>query len=421
MNWVNKMNDFYEAVRDRLIRYARVGTQSAHNSGKTPSTQSQYRLAYMLRDELNKIGAAEVCLDEACCLVYAKIPSTRADGGGQPVGFVVHMDTSPDVPGEEVRPWVLEHYDGGSICLNEALGITMSPEDFPELRRYPGQDLILTDGTSLLGGDDKAAIASLMTAAEYLLAHPEIEHGPVSLAFTPDEEVGGLAKDLDFERFGAPLAYTVDGDHLGYYSDETFNATEAQLHIKGKNVHPGTAKGIMVNALEIGCEFIRMLPPRERPEYTEGREGFFHPSSFSGRVEEAELSCLIRDHDDEAFEARVRLVQDAVAALNARYGDDCIRLSFANGYRSMRRAVEPYPFLTEELVAAMREEGVEPVHLAFRGGTDGSALSQRGLPCPNLSAGYENGHSRFEFVPVQSMQRNTKILLNLILRLGKRG
>ena len=406
------MNGFAEKCTERLIRYARIGTQSKPNTGRTPSTDCQWTLARLLRDELRSIGASEVYLDEECCLVYAKIPATAA----QPVpriGFVVHMDTSDEVPGEKVEPWVLRGYDGGPVMLNEAAGTVMTPEEFPMLTRYIGQDLVLTDGTTLLGGDDKAAIAELMTTAEYLLAHPEIPHGPVSLAFTPDEEVGGLAKDLDFARFGCDAAYTIDGDHLGYYSDETFNATEAQLTVTGKNVHPGTAKGIMKNALEIGAEFLAMLPPAERPQYTEGREGFYHPHVFEGTVEQAKVFCLIRDHDEASFEARKTMVRCAVGELNRRYGEGTVSLVFANGYFSMKKAVDRVPWMIGALTDAIRSQGIEPVHLAFRGGTDGSSLSQRGLPCPNLSAGYENGHSRFEFVPVQSMEATVRILIAL--------
>ena len=257
---------FYEQVRDRLIRYAQVDTQSARRSDTVPTTKKQFDLAYMLRDELVKIGAAEVWLDEEKCVLYAAVPSTAAPGKGVAFGLVTHMDTAPDAPGANCRPWVLEGYDGGDILLNRAQGITMSPRDFPNLKHYVGQDLILTDGTTLLGGDDKAAIAAVMTMAEHLLRHSEIPHGRIALGFTPDEEVGGLGKDLDLARFGAKVAYTVDGDYLGYYMDETFNASHATVTFEGRSVHTGTAKGILVNAADMAAAFVRNLPRREKPE-----------------------------------------------------------------------------------------------------------------------------------------------------------
>ena len=265
---------FYEQVRDRLIRYARVDTQSARVSDTVPTTKKQFDLAYMLRDELVGIGAADVWLDEEKCVVYGRVPATVE--GGKAFGLVTHMDTAPDAPGAGCKPWVLEEYDGGDILLNEEKGIVMSPREFPNLKNYVGQDLILTDGTTLLGGDDKAAIAVVMTMAEHLLRHLELPHGPIALAFTPDEEVGGLARDLDLDRFGAKVAYTLDGDYLGYYEDETFNASHATALFRGRSVHTGTAKGIMVNAGDLAAEFVSLLPPGEKPQFTEGREGFFH-------------------------------------------------------------------------------------------------------------------------------------------------
>ena len=273
---------FYEQVRDRLIRYARVDTQSARVSDTVPTTKKQFDLAYMLRDELVGIGAADVWLDEEKCVVYGRVPATVE--GGKAFGLVTHMDTAPDAPGAGCKPWVLEEYDGGDILLNEEKGIVMSPREFPNLKNYVGQDLILTDGTTLLGGDDKAAIAVVMTMAEHLLRHPELPHGPIALAFTPDEEVGGLAKDLDLARFGAQVAYTLDGDYLGYYEDETFNASHATALFRGRSVHTGTAKGIMVNAGDLAAEFVSLLPPGEKPQFTEGREGFFHLVSIRANV-----------------------------------------------------------------------------------------------------------------------------------------
>ena len=410
---------FYESVRERLIRYAKVDTQSDHYGTKTPTTDTQFDLARMLFEELNAIGASDVYFDETACVVYAKLPSTMPGGGGRPIGFVTHMDTAPDAPGANVRPWVLERYDGGEIVLNREKGISMSPREFPNLLNYIGQDLILTDGTTLLGGDDKAAIAAVMTFAEHCLAHPDILHGPVSLAFTPDEEVGGLAKDLDFDRFGAAEAYTLDGDHLGYYMDETFNASEATLTVRGLSVHPATAKGIMINAADVAGEFLSMLPRFEKPQYTAGREGFFHVIAVNADVEQAKVVLIIRDHDRTSFAHREAYLETCAKELQRTYGAERVSLSIEQSYRNMKEYVDRCPFLIENLTEAIRMAGIEPQTEAFRGGTDGSALSERGLPCPNLSAGYENAHGRFEYVPIQSMEKNVEILLHLCGLFGK--
>ena len=411
--------EFYDKVKERMIRYAKVDTQSDHYGTNTPTTEKQFDLARMLYAELVSIGAADVYLDETACVVYAKIPSNLPNGGGKPFGLVTHMDTAPDAPGANVKPRVLENYDGGDIVLNEEQNIVMSPKAFPTLNNYVGQDLILTDGTTLLGGDDKAAIASVMTFAEHLLLHPEIQHGPVSLAFTPDEEVGGLAKDLDFDRFGAKVAYTLDGDHLGYYMDETFNASEATLEIRGLSVHPATAKDIMVNAADVAGEFLAMLPRFEKPRYTAWREGFFHVIAVNADVEHAKVVLIIRDHDRTQFEHREAYLQKCADALKAEYGEDRVSLSIEQSYRNMKEYVDRCPFLIENLTEAIRMAGLEPKTEPFRGGTDGSALSARGLPCPNLSAGYENAHGRFEYVPIPSMEKNVEILLHLGGLFGK--
>ena len=385
---------FYEQVRDRLLRYARVDTQSARTSDTVPTTKKQY-----------------VWLDEKKCVLYASIPATAP--GGTAFGLVTHMDTAPDAPGAGCQPWVLTDYDGGDILLNGEKGIVMSPKEFPNLKNYIGQDLILTDGTTLLGGDDKAAIAAVMTMAEHLLQHPELPHGPIALAFTPDEEVGGLARDLDLERFGAKVAYTLDGDYLGYYEDETFNASHATLTLRGRSVHTGTAKGIMINAGDMAAEFVSLLPPLDKPQFTEGREGFFHLVSIQANVEEAQVDLIIRDHDPVIFARREQLLRDLAARLGEKYGADRVSLTITPTYRNMKEVVDQYPFLIEHLTEAIRMAGLTPQSIAFRGGTDGSALSHRGLPCPNLSAGYENAHGRFEYVPIPSMEKNVEILLHL--------
>ena len=408
---------FYEQVRDRLIRYARVDTQSARVSDTVPTTKKQFDLAYMLRDELVGIGAADVWLDEEKCVVYGRVPATVE--GGKAFGLVTHMDTAPDAPGAGCKPWVLEEYDGGDILLNEEKGIVMSPREFPNLKNYVGQDLILTDGTTLLGGDDKAAIAAVMTMAEHLLKHPELPHGEIALAFTPDEEVGGLAKDLDLARFGAQVAYTLDGDYLGYYEDETFNASHATALFRGRSVHTGTAKGIMVNAGDLAAEFISLLPPREKPQFTEGREGFFHLVSIQANVELAQVDLIVRDHDAGVFARREQLLRDLAAQMARKYGPERVSLTIAPTYRNMKEVIDQYPFLIDNLTKAISLAGLTPRSLPFRGGTDGSALSHRGLPCPNLSAGYENAHGRFEYVPIPSMEKNVEILLHLVELFGE--
>lgn len=296
----------------------------------------------------------------------------------------------------------------------------MRDSDYPHLKNYIGQDLVLTDGTTLLGADDKAAIAAIMTMAEYLILHPEVKHGPVHVAFTPDEEVSRLAENLDLNRFGAQIAYTVDGDYVGYYSYETFNGTEAQLSIHGLNVHPGTAKDIMINAVEIASEFIDMLPKMERPYNTSGREGYFHPYDISGTVEAVTLLCLIRDHDEERFEERKEYVRKCVEKLNKTYGEGRVELKFDNSYKSMKKVVEPVFYMIDELKQAFTDCGIEPTCLAFRGGTDGANISQRGLPCPNISAGYENAHSRFEFVTLQAMEKNVEVLVQVCKNLAEK-
>ena len=410
------MGIFYEEVKERMIRYARINTQSAHFSGTWPTTHCQLDLARLLEKELLEIGASDVCLDEENCVVYAKIPSTMKGSDAEsarPIGFIAHVDTSPDASGENVKPWVLENYDGSDILLNPEKKIVMRADEFPSLSRYIGQDLILTDGTTLLGGDDKASIASIMTMAAYYCAHPEIPHGLICLAFTPDEEVGGLAHTMDLARFGSPVAYTLDGDHLGWYEDETFNASGALISIRGRSVHTGTAKGIMVNAADIASAFMQMLPPHEKPQFTEKKEGFYHVVSCNATCEEAEVYLIVRDFDRDVFEKREAYLFDCVRTLNEQYGPETVSIEITEQYRNMKEVLQNYPELVADLKRAISDVGLTPVCEPFRGGTDGAALSFRGLPCPNLSAGYENAHGRFEYVPIQSMEKNVEILLRL--------
>lgn len=406
------MGIFYEQTAARLMRYAQINSQSQPFKGTWPTTPCQYDMAWELYRELQEIGLSDVFLDEAACVVYAKIPAGK-DCRAEAVGFVAHMDTAPDASGDHVRPWLLKAYDGGDILLNKEKNIIMRAQDYPNLSAYIGQDLILTDGTTLLGGDDKASIAALMTLAEHLAAHPDLPHPPVCLAFTPDEEVGGLAHTLDLDRFGARIAYTLDGDHLGWYEDETFNASEASLTIRGLSVHTGTARGIMINAADIASEFMQMLPPLEKPQYTEGTEGFYHIISCQADCEEARVRLIIRDFDRDAFSRREAFLEDCARTLNQKYGDGTVTLQITQQYRNMKEIIDRVPHLIKNLKQAITDCGLTPVCEPFRGGTDGSALSFRGLPCPNLSAGYENAHGRFEYVPVQSMEKNVEILLRL--------
>ena len=412
------MQDFDAAakVRERLIRYARVDTQSRHFEGSWPTTRTQFDLARMLRDELEDMGADDVWLDEEACVVYALLPSTRPDGGGLPFGLIAHMDTAPDAPGSGVNPWVLEHYDGGDIVLNPEKHIVMRADEYPNLAQYIGQDLVLTDGTTLLGGDDKASIAAIMTMAEYDLTHPEALHGPIALAFTPDEEVGGLARDLDLARFGAKIAYTLDGDHLGWYEDETFYASEATLKIRGRSVHTGTAKGIMINAADLACSFMSALPQNEKPQCTEGVEGFFHVTMCSATCEEAEVRLIIRDFDRERFEAREALVRSAADRLSDAFGKERIELTITHQYSNMKEVLDTVPYLTENLRRAIQESGLEPVCEPFRGGTDGAQLSFRGLPCPNLGTGGYAYHGPYEHAVAEEMDQCVEIVLNIIRR-----
>ena len=395
------------------MRYARVDTQSQPYSGSWPTTAKQADLARMLAGELAAIGVPDVYFDEKACVVYGRLPSNLLDGEGTPVGFIAHMDTAPDASGTDVKPWLLTGYDGGDIVLNAERGIVMRAAEYANLEQYIGQDLILTDGTTLLGGDDKASIASIMTMAEYLCTHPGIPHADVCIAFTPDEEVGGLARDLDLNRFGTQVAYTLDGDHLGWYEDETFYASQAVFDFIGRSVHTGTAKGIMINAVDMAAELMAKLPKNEKPQHTAGTEGFYHVVSCSGDCEHARVVLIVRDFDRQRFLEREAFLRRCAKDLQKTYGTDRTDLSIEHQYSNMKEVLESVPWLTEILKRAIEESGLKPVCEPFRGGTDGSALSFRGLPCPNLSAGYENAHGRFEYVPVQSMEKNVEILLRI--------
>ena len=405
---------FLRQTEARLLRYAAVTTQSKQFEGEWPTTACQRDLAKLLYEELHALGI-RAAYDEARCVVYGWLPAA-GPAEDRPIALIAHMDTAPDVKGSDVKPWVLRNYPGGDILLNEAEHIVMRAADYPNLEQYIGQDLVLTDGTTLLGGDDKAAIAALMTLAEYYADHPEAPHRTICLAFTPDEEVGGLARDLDLEKLGASFAYTVDGDHLGWYQDQTFNAARAEVTITGRSVHPATAKGIMINAADLAGDFLASLPRLEKPQYTSGTEGFYYVTSVEADCEHAVIRLIIRDFDRMQFEIRQDMLQVYARMLNERCGEERVRVEISQQYRNMGEVLSRHPFLVADLEAAIRAAGLEPRSEPFRGGTDGAALSFRGLPCPNLSAGYENAHGRFEFVPVINMAKNVEILLHLTER-----
>ena len=409
-----ELSVFARQTEARLLRYAAVTTQSKAFEGEWPTTACQRDLAKLLYEELHALGV-RAFFDEARCVVYGWLPAVGVSED-RPVALIAHVDTAPDVKGWDVKPRVLRAYAGGDIVLNEAEHIVMRAADYPNLEQYIGQDLVLTDGTTLLGGDDKAAVAALMTLAEYYADHPEAPHRTICLAFTPDEEVGGLARDLDLEKLGAKFAYTIDGDHLGWYQDQTFNAARAEITITGRSVHPATAKGIMINAADLAGDFLASLPRMEKPQYTSGTEGFYYVTSVEADCEHATIRLIIRDFDRMQFEIRQDMLKVYARMLNERCGEERVQVEISQQYRNMGEVLSQHPFLTADLEAAIRAAGLEPRSEPFRGGTDGSALSFRGLPCPNLSAGYENAHGRFEFVPVLSMAKNVEILLHLTER-----
>ncbi|MEM9078119.1 MAG: peptidase T [Bacteroidota bacterium] len=399
-----------EQLLPRFLEYVAVDTQSDPYSKTTPSTQKQLNLAKKLVTELHSIGMEEVSID-GNGYIMATLPS-NIDKQVPTIGFIAHMDTTPDFTGKNVSPQIIEDYDGGDIVLNKGKDIVLSPDYFPELLMYKGQTLITTDGTTLLGADDKAGVAEIITAMEYLREHPEIKHGKIRVAFTPDEEIGRGAHKFDVEKFGADWAYTLDGSQIGELEFENFNAAGATVKISGKSVHPGYAKGKMINAIHIANEFLSLLPPNEVPEKTEGREGFFHVHKIKGTIEEAEIELIIRDHDAQHFEARKQLLEDIADKLMGRYGD-FIELSIENQYFNMREKVEPVFHIVEIAEEAMKSLDIEPIIKPIRGGTDGSQLSFMGLPCPNIFAGGHNFHGKYEYVPLESMKKAVEVIVKI--------
>ena len=399
-----------EKLLDRFLRYVAVDTQSDENSESQPSTAKQLNLLKMLCEELQAMGV-EASLDEFG-YVMAKIPS-NIDKAVPAVGFIAHVDTAPDASGKDVKPQIIPNYDGGAIDLKGVPGLQLKPDEFPELLHYNGQTLVTTDGTTLLGADDKAGVAEIMDAVQYIVSHPEFRHGPLCIGFTPDEEIGRGVVKFDVKRFGADYAYTMDGGEVGELEFENFNAASARIHIQGCNVHPGYAKGKMKNAILIGQEFNAQLPALARPEHTEGYEGFFHLISFKGSVEEADFAYIIRDHDRARFEARKEMMAKVAAFVNAKYGEGTANLVMKDQYYNMREQVEPHYHIIDKAVKAMEMAGVKPRIQPIRGGTDGANLSFKGLPCPNLFAGGLNFHGKMEFVPVESMEKAAQVILNL--------
>jgi len=397
---------------ERLTRYAKIDTQSDPTSDTCPSTEGQWTLADMLVEELKAIGMEEVTVDENG-YVMATLPA-NTDKEVPTIGFLAHMDTATDFTGANVQPQIVESYDGGDIVLNKDLHIILSPTDFPELSRYKGHTLITTDGTTLLGADNKAGIAEIMTAMAYLIKHPEIKHGKVRVAFTPDEEIGRGPHKFDVAAFGATYAYTVDGGPLGELEYESFNAAQAKITFKGKNVHPGSAKGKMINSLKLAMEFHAHLPANEAPEHTEGYEGFYHLLSCQGDVEQTTLHYIIRDFDRGKFAARKATIEEIVAKLKEKYGNERIQIEMSDQYYNMREKIEPVKEVVDIAYEAMKNLGIEPVIKPIRGGTDGSQLSYMGLPTPNIFTGGENFHGRYEYISVDNMVKAVNVIMEIV-------
>ena len=396
---------------DRFISYVTIDTQSDPESSATPSTEKQWNLARKLHQELLDMGLSDARID-GNGYIMATLPATSSKK--LPViGFISHYDTTPDFTGTNVKPKLIENYNGKDIILNEDQNIVLSPDDFEELENYKGQTLITTDGTTLLGADDKAGITEIMEAVKYLKAHPEIEHGTIRIGFTPDEEIGRGAHKFDVKQFGADWAYTMDGSEIGELEFENFNAAGVKVFVKGKSVHPGYAKGKMINSIYIAQDFINSLPRLETPEHTSDREGFFHLNGIKGDVEETVLEYIIRDHDREHFEARKEVLNNLAAEINSQYGLELISLEIKDQYFNMREKIEPVMHIVDLAEEAMIAAGVEPIIKPIRGGTDGSQLSFMGLPCPNIFAGGHNFHGRFEYVPVESMLKATEVIIKI--------
>jgi len=400
-----------EKILDRFLRYVAIDTQSDENSESQPSAAKELDLLKLLCKELNDMGV-EATLDEYG-YVMGTLPS-NIDKKVPAIGFIAHVDTSPDASGANVKPQIIENYDGSDIALKGVPGLYLKPSEFPELLAHKGETIITTDGTTLLGADDKAGVAEIMNAVQYMVEHPEFKHGDIKIGFTPDEEIGRGVVKFDVKRFGADYAYTMDGGEIGELEFENFNAASAKIHIQGRNVHPGYAKDKMKNAILIGMEFNDLLPIGQRPELTEGYDGFFHIISFKGAVEEADFGYIIRDHDRKKFEEKKELIEQCVKFINVKYGEGTATLEVKDQYYNMREQVEPYYFIVEKAVKAMEMAGIKPKIQPIRGGTDGANLSFKGLPCPNIFAGGMNFHGKMEFAPLENIEKASEVVLNII-------
>lgn len=403
-------------VTDRFLEYVKFDTQSDEQTNMTPSTPGQMVFAKYLKEQLESMGLEEISLDDNGYLM-ATLPS-NTDRDVPVVGFIAHLDTAPDMSGKHVNPRIVKAYDGSDITLNADKGIVLSPAEFPELLNYIGQDIIVTDGTTLLGADDKAGIAEIVTAVAYLQQHPEIKHGKIRIAFNPDEEIGLGAHKFDVERFGAEFAYTMDGGAIGELEYENFNAASAKITIKGRNVHPGSAKHKMINSIRVASQFIEMLPRWETPEHTEGYEGFYHLVGIEGSVEQTVLSYIIRDHDRDKFEDRKDFMQECAAKMCGKYGEGTVVAEIKDQYYNMKEKIDPQMHVIDVVLHAMQMSGVAPKVQPIRGGTDGAQLSFKGLPCPNIFAGGVNFHGPYEFVSVQSMEKAMQVVVNICKIVG---
>ena len=400
-----------EKILDRFLRYVAIDTQSDENSESQPSAAKELDLLKLLCKELNDMGV-EATLDEYG-YVMGSIPS-NIDKKVPAIGFIAHVDTSPDASGKDVKPQIIKDYDGGDIELKGVPGLFLKPSEFPELLAHKGETIITTDGSTLLGADDKAGVAEIMDAVQYIVEHPEFKHGDIKIGFTPDEEIGRGVVKFDVKRFGADYAYTMDGGEIGELEFENFNAASAKIHIQGRNVHPGYAKDKMKNAILIGMEFNDLLPIGQRPELTEGYDGFFHIISFKGSVEEADFGYIIRDHDRKKFEEKKELIAQCAHFINVKYGEGTATLEVKDQYYNMREQVEPYYFIVEKAVKAMEMAGIKPKIQPIRGGTDGANLSFKGLPCPNIFAGGMNFHGKMEFAPLENIEKASEVVLNIV-------
>ena len=399
-----------EKLLEKFLRYVAVETTSDENSETQPSAMREVDLLRMLRDELQQLGI-HADLDEYG-YVMATIPS-NTDKDIPAIGFIAHVDTSPDASGRDIHPQIIPNYDGEDIVLNKEKNIVLRTAEFPEMKQYKGQTMITTDGTTLLGADDKAGVAEIMYAAQYIMEHPEFKHGEIKIGFTPDEEIGRGVVKFDVTRFGAKYAYTMDGGEIGELEYENFNAAAAKIHIQGSNIHPGYGKDKMVNSMLIAMELDAMLPVEQRPRYTQGYEGFFHLTEINGTVEETNMSYIIRDHDRAKFEEKKAMMTSIAEFLNKKYGN-VVTLELKHQYYNMRQEVEPHFFIVEKAIKAMEMAGVKPKIQPIRGGTDGANLSFMGLPCPNIFAGGHNFHGKLEYVPLESMEKAAQVILNII-------